>query len=117
MQKGAASMRLQADLDRRRAGRHRPIVLPAPGHYDTVGRIHGYELADRDVLAVDIDAHPASRPWIQLGADTHPGRELTGLDKIREHRHRGRRDFMHDLDGRATLDQLFDRFLSSASAS
>ena len=82
-----------------------------------MGRIDLSKLAGREMFAIDVDAYPPSRPGVELRADTHPGGELRRLHQVREDGRRRRGDPLHDLEIEAALDQLFDRFLSSASAS
>ena len=80
-------------------------------------RINLSVLAHGDVLAIDVDAVLSARPWIELRSDAHPGTELVRFSEIGEDGRGGGADPLCDLNRCAALDQLFDRFLSSASAS
>ncbi len=113
----ALPVRGQRDLDHGRTGRHRILVLPAPRNQHPVRRINLPILAHGHMLAIDVDAILPARSWIELCSNAHPGNELIRLGEIGEDGRGGGADPLCDLNRCATLDQLFDLFLSSASAS
>jgi hypothetical protein len=82
-----------------------------------VGRIKLPVLADGHMFAIDVDSILPARSWVELCSNPHPGTELNRLGEIGDDGRRGSADPLSDLDRCAALDQLFDVFLSSASAS
>jgi hypothetical protein len=93
------------------------VALPAPRHQHTVRRINLPVLAHGHMFAIDVDAIPPARSWIELCSNAHPGTELIRLSEIRKDGRGGGSNPLCDLNRWAALDQLFDLFLSSASAS
>ena len=90
---GAIAVGGQRDLHHRRAWRHRIVLLPTPRHHDAIWRIDLSELAQRKVLAVDIDTHAPTRPRVQIRAeDTGDSVRLwvedNGIGIAPEHRER-----------------------------
>ena len=92
------------------------MVLPAPRHQHPVRRINLPVLADSHMFAINLDAILPARSGIELRSHAHPGTELIRLGEIREDGRRGSANPLRDLNRWVALDQLFDRFLSSASA-
>lgn len=113
----ARTFRGQSDLDNGGTWRHRVMVFPAPCHQYSVRRVKLPILANGDVFPVDVDAVPPARSRIKFRSYAHPGRELVRLGQVGEDdRGRGGNP-LRQIDVRASFDQLFDRFLSSVSAS
>jgi hypothetical protein len=101
-QSSARALWRESDLDQRRARRNGVVIKPSPGHHDPVRRIDLAVFPERDVHAVGVDAKPAARAGVEFSTDSHPLRELRGVDEVGENC-RGRGGYqLLDLD-RLTL--------------
>src|SRR6266487_1437062 len=81
VQARAVALRCQLDLDRRRAGRHAFLVVPAPGEDEPAGRVELDVLTARGVARNDLAEIDAAGSGVEVGVHALPARELLRVDE------------------------------------